>query len=149
MRLLIAALAILSFNANASENLSSEQIALIEGVNTTSAKSAQGSVNSLVCRLARDHVAAMATDHAISHDGFSDRSREMSKAGATNTAEIVAMNCGPKTSLESAGAKCANQWLNSPGHWTHMERYWDAFCYTMQKGSDGCYYCIGLFADGL
>lgn len=124
-----------------------EQSLLIEAVKQTGGQSANGKVDSLICELSEKHLDYMIEQGQISHDGFQERSKLIAKKGGGKTAEIVAYNCGQGT-LQTAAKQCAKSWRNSPGHWAHMEPYWDGFCYAMKQSQDGCTYCIGLFGNG-
>lgn len=124
-----------------------EQSALISAVKETGALSVNGQVFPFICNLSEKHVDYMISQQNISHDGYSERAREIQNHGGTNSGEIVAYNCG-HGSLELSARQCATSWVNSPGHWKLMKQYWDGFCYAMKEDQNGCYYCVGLFGSG-
>lgn len=126
-----------------------EDALLLSSVQKIGAQSGQAADHRLLCDLSEQHVDYMIDAEAISHDGFDERSEKITNAGGNKSGEIVAMNCG-QTSAASAAQRCAIQWQNSPGHHKLMHQSWNTACYRMKRSSsDGCYYCIGLFANGL
>lgn len=126
---------------------SRQQTVLATAVQETNAQSANGKRVSFLCDLSEQHLDYMIAQEGISHDGFQNRYQLIVSKGGTNVGEIVAYNCG-QDSLESAAQQCAHSWVQSSGHWELMKKYWDDYCYAMKQAPNGCYYCIGLFANG-
>ncbi len=121
---------------------------LLKAVGDLPAASAQAARSDALCQLASSHLDYMIQQNDISHDNSDDRNKVIFSLGGTKTGEIVANNCG-RSSDASAANRCAISWEQSEGHNKLMHQSWDTACYEMKQSSNGCYYCIGLFANGL
>jgi len=113
------------------------------------AESAAAGFSPDLCQISQGHLDYMLEKGKISHDNFETRNKAIQEHGGKKAGEIVANNCGIENA-EKAARQCAESWDESPGHQKLMRQTWGTACYQMKKGGQkGCYFCIGLFANGL
>lgn len=52
----------------------------------------------------------------------------------------------PDQSLLDAAIECVHSWRQSPGHWESVSSRHELYAYDMQRGSNGVWYAVGIFA---
>ncbi len=158
-RLLFALLAVSSFGntLKPATALRLDESALIEAIKKQRAKSADGSWSPALCELTREWAKAMASRYKVStspsgHDGWSGvpNSRSERALNATQAAvasEVLASTYGFEKELWEHANSCVLGWLESGSHRREVMMKHDHFCFSMEKGGDGKYYCAGIFTD--
>jgi len=127
---------------------STEDDLLLQSVQALGAESAEASYSAELCSISRRHLDYMIAAGSISHDDYDTRNGSIESLGGTKSGEIVASNCGQKDAA-SAARQCAESWEKSSGHRALMRQTWTSACYQMQADTARCYFCIGLFANGI
>jgi len=148
---------VLAQPAHADTSARPDELALNEAVKKAGAKSTEGGWSPALCQITREWAAAMASRYRVStsqtgHDGFakgpnSRSSRALTATQAMVASEVLASTYGFEKELWEHANSCVQGWLQSPSHRREVMLKHDHFCYSMAKGNDQKYYCIGIFTD--
>jgi hypothetical protein len=123
-----------------------EEKALIRAVEKVGGKSVEGQLDPRICEQTRAYADKMASQQAQDNHAGSDERFHAIGGGAAS--EITAESWGSEHSIQQHADECVHSWLQSPAHAPALTGYHDRFCYSMAQGSNGSYYCTGLFAEG-
>lgn len=129
-----------------SGSLTSEERALVRAVEKVGGGSVEGRVDPTICAETRAYAQKMAQNRLQDgHVGFEERANAI---GGSSQSEITAESWGWEGSVQEHADECVDSWMQSSGHADAMMRFQEDFCYSMAQGSNGRYYCVGLFTDG-
>jgi hypothetical protein len=106
--------------------------------------SADGQVDTEVCKLAYQHSADMANRGVMDHTGFTEQRAPIAGQGRYPVHENVAQV--PVGTPAAAAQACVRAWATSPEHKTQMDAFHGSYCYSMEfRGNTA--YCTGLFVN--
>ena len=109
--------------------------------------SASARLNPVLVHETAKHAAHQASITLQGHHNWDSRFQSINaRLPAGFVSREVCAESWPGQSLLEAAIECVDSWRQSPGHWESVSSRHELFAYDMQRGSNGVWYAVGIFA---
>ena len=109
--------------------------------------SASTRLNPVLVHETAKHAAHQASITLQGHHNWDSRFQSINaRLPAGFVSREVCAESWPGQSLVEAAIECVDSWRQSPGHWESVSSKHEMFAYDMQRGSNGVWYAVGIFA---